>query len=197
MAAPAAACLACTRAPPALQAPPPGTLICHLAQATRTPPAVRAMRRELMWRHQCHACWHQGATGAAVVMVPTVAGSIAIHAGTEGGATARLAARRPLPLTRPCLPPLLLFLCRRGGGLELARPSIAAALLSLGLRALVDELRLTTLGRVAFQQIQLDVHYLRPEVGADMVLGGGARGCWGLSWQLAELRLFQWCCCAC
>lgn len=54
---------------------------------------------------------------------------------------------------------------RRGGdALELARPSIAAALLSLGLRALVGELRRQSLGRAAFQQVQLDVHYLRPEV---------------------------------
>ena len=58
--------------------------------------------------------------------------------------------------------------CRSGwgGGLELTRPSICAALLSLALRALVDALRQQTLGRAAFQQVQLDVHYLRPQVGA-------------------------------
>ncbi len=37
-------------------------------------------------------------------------------------------------------------------------------MLSVGLRALVEGLRRQTLGRGAFQQIQLDVHYLRPEV---------------------------------
>ena len=52
------------------------------------------------------------------------------------------------------------------GGLELSRPSIAAALLSEGLRALINALRQQTLCRAAFQQIQLDVHYMRPEVGA-------------------------------
>ena len=58
--------------------------------------------------------------------------------------------------------------CRSGwgGGLELTRPSICAALLSLALRALVEALRQQTLGRAAFQQVQLDVHYLRPQVGA-------------------------------
>jgi hypothetical protein len=34
----------------------------------------------------------------------------------------------------------------------------------LALRALVDGLRPQTLGRGGFQQIQLDVHYMRPEV---------------------------------
>jgi hypothetical protein len=51
-----------------------------------------------------------------------------------------------------------------GGGLEPSVPSIAAALLAHALRAVVDSLRRHSLGRTAFQQVQLDVHFLRPEV---------------------------------
>ncbi|KAL4420694.1 hypothetical protein ABPG75_010350 [Micractinium tetrahymenae] len=60
------------------------------------------------------------------------------------------------------------------GGLELSRPAIAAALLSIALRALVDALRQQTLGRAAFQQVQLDVHYLRPEL--QRLVAGSADG---------------------
>ncbi|KAI3430892.1 hypothetical protein D9Q98_009301 [Chlorella vulgaris] len=60
------------------------------------------------------------------------------------------------------------------GGLELTRPSISAALLVLALRALVDGLRPQTLGRGGFQQIQLDVHYMRPEL--QRLVAGSADG---------------------
>ena len=52
-----------------------------------------------------------------------------------------------------------------GGRLDLARPrSLSAALLWGALQALVDSVRQQTLGRAALQQVQLDVHYLRPQV---------------------------------
>lgn len=57
-----------------------------------------------------------------------------------------------------------------GGGLEASRPSIRAALLAAALRALVAALRRQPLGRAALQQVQLDVHYLRPEVGGGAVM---------------------------
>lgn len=54
----------------------------------------------------------------------------------------------------------------RDGGMDATRPGIKATVLGTALPALSDALREQTLGRCAFQQIQLDVHYLRPHVSA-------------------------------
>ena len=52
----------------------------------------------------------------------------------------------------------------RPGGLNLSRGSLLAAILAQTLRSMVEAVRLTTLGRAGFQQIQLDIHYLRPRL---------------------------------
>ncbi|GAB4820337.1 hypothetical protein N2152v2_007383 [Parachlorella kessleri] len=67
------------------------------------------------------------------------------------------------------------FLQRDGpGGLELSRGSLLAAILAQALRSVVEAVRLTTLGRAGFQQIQLDIHYLRPRLQQFVSRGPGA-----------------------
>ena len=59
------------------------------------------------------------------------------------------------------------------------------ALLESALRSLIESLRLATLGRAGFQQVQLDVHYLRPRVQA--LAGPGTEGAAAAAALLDEL----------
>ncbi len=50
------------------------------------------------------------------------------------------------------------------GSIKFAQPSIFAAIIGVGLKSLVECIRLQTLGRAGLQQLQLDAHYLRPRL---------------------------------
>lgn len=50
------------------------------------------------------------------------------------------------------------------GSIKFAQPNIFAAIIGVGLKSLVECIRLQTLGRAGLQQLQLDVHYLRPRL---------------------------------
>lgn len=52
-------------------------------------------------------------------------------------------------------------LCRQA---QFTQSSILAAIMGVGLKSLVESIRLETLGRAGLQQLQLDVFYLRPLV---------------------------------
>ncbi len=50
------------------------------------------------------------------------------------------------------------------GSIKFAQPNIFAAIIGVGLKSLVECIRLQTLGRAGLQQLQLDVHHLRPRL---------------------------------
>ena len=50
---------------------------------------------------------------------------------------------------------------RFSGRVEFTRSSVLAGVARLGLKSMVEGVRLQTLGRAGLQQLQLDVHYLR------------------------------------
>lgn len=52
-------------------------------------------------------------------------------------------------------------LCRQA---QFTQSSILASITGVGLKSLVESIRMETLGRAGLQQLQLDVYYLRPLV---------------------------------
>jgi hypothetical protein len=101
-----------------------------------------------------------------------------------------------LPSTCPALPhshslqPVILFPTPshwyRGeghGAVDFSASSLMAAVLHRALQAAVDTLRTQVLGRGGFQQVQLDAHFLRPQLQHAIGAGGacvrqGVLGLW-------------------
>eukprot|EP00878_Enallax_costatus_P042630 GHUV01050053.1.p1 GENE.GHUV01050053.1~~GHUV01050053.1.p1 ORF type:complete len:125 (+),score=38.49 GHUV01050053.1:506-880(+) len=51
-----------------------------------------------------------------------------------------------------------------GGGLKFTQSAIMSAIIIVGLKSLVEYIRLQTLGKAGLQQLQLDMYYLRPKL---------------------------------